>query len=98
MEFTDLFDKKTLNAILADAKEAGIGADDVKKVLNTIPNGGKAQPTRSANTEGELVSLMGDDKDAVTEAVADGTISEERLNESVIRLLTAKMKVSDWTP
>ena len=34
----------------------------------------------------------------LTEAVADGTISEERLNESVIRLLTAKMKVTDWTP
>ena len=34
----------------------------------------------------------------LTEAVADGTISQERLNESVIRLLTAKMKVTDWTP
>ena len=34
----------------------------------------------------------------LTAAVADGTISEARLNESVIRLLTAKMKVTDWTP
>ncbi|MDO4543949.1 MAG: glycoside hydrolase family 3 N-terminal domain-containing protein [Clostridia bacterium] len=29
-------------------------------------------------------------------AVEDGTISEERLNESVYRILTAKMKVTDW--
>ena len=34
----------------------------------------------------------------LTAAVADGTISEERLNESVFRILTAKMKVSDWEP
>ena len=34
----------------------------------------------------------------LTEAVENGTISEERLNESVVRVLTAKMKVSDWTP
>ena len=34
----------------------------------------------------------------LTAAVADGTISEARLNESVIRLLTAKMKVTDWEP
>ena len=34
----------------------------------------------------------------LTNAVADGTITEERLNESVVRLLTAKMKVTDWEP
>ena len=34
----------------------------------------------------------------LTDAVASGTISEERLNESVIRLLTAKMKITDWEP
>lgn len=34
----------------------------------------------------------------LTDAVADGTISEERLDESVIRILTAKMKVTDWEP
>ena len=34
----------------------------------------------------------------LTEAVENGTISEARLNESVVRVLTAKMKVSDWTP
>ena len=55
MEFTDLFDKKTLNAILADAKEAGIGADDVKKVLNTIHRairsaGGAGAPEREVET------------------------------------------------
>ena len=31
-------------------------------------------------------------------SLADGTISEERLEESVVRVLTAKMKVTDWTP
>ncbi len=34
----------------------------------------------------------------LTDAVADGTISEERLNESVARVLAAKMKVTDWEP
>ena len=34
----------------------------------------------------------------LTDAVASGTISEARLNESVIRLLTAKMKITDWEP
>ena len=34
----------------------------------------------------------------LTDAVADGTISEDRLNESVVRVLTAKMKVTDWEP
>ena len=34
----------------------------------------------------------------LADAVADGTISEERLNESVVRILTAKMKVTDWEP
>ena len=88
MEFTDLFDKKTLDAILADAKEAGIGADDVKKVLNTIPNGGKAQPTRGMNPEGELMSLMGEDKDAVTASVADAS-GVERGKAGTILMLAA---------
>ena len=34
----------------------------------------------------------------LTDAVADGTIPEERLNESVLRVLRAKMKVTDWQP
>ena len=34
----------------------------------------------------------------LTEAVKDGTISQERLNESVIRILSAKMQVTDWEP
>ena len=88
MEFTDLFDKKTLDAILADAKVAGIGADDVKKVLNTIPNGGKAQPTRGMNPEGELMSLMGEDKDAVTASVADAS-GVERGKAGTILMLAA---------
>ena len=32
------------------------------------------------------------------EAVEDGTISEQRLNESVYRILTAKMAVTGWDP
>ena len=35
--------------------------------------------------------------EGLTEAVADGTISRERLNESVYRILTAKMKTG-WDP
>lgn len=31
-------------------------------------------------------------------AVEDGTISEDRLNESVYRILSAKMRVTDWDP
>jgi beta-N-acetylhexosaminidase len=36
--------------------------------------------------------------EGLTEAVADGTISRERLNESVFRILSAKMKVTGWDP
>lgn len=32
------------------------------------------------------------------EAVEDGTISEQRLNESVYRILSAKMRVTGWDP
>ena len=46
-----------------------------------------------ANHEYQRAILKG-----LTKAVEEGTISEERLNESVIRVLTAKMKVTDWTP
>ena len=34
----------------------------------------------------------------LTAAVADGTISQDRLNESVLRILRAKMRVTDWRP
>ena len=34
----------------------------------------------------------------LTEAVANGTISRERLDESVLRVLTAKVKVTSWGP
>lgn len=34
----------------------------------------------------------------LTSAVADGTITEERLNQSVVRILTAKMKATGWEP
>ena len=32
------------------------------------------------------------------EAVENGTIGEQRLNESVYRILTAKMRVTGWDP
>ena len=35
--------------------------------------------------------------EGLTEAVANGTISRERLNESVYRILSAKMKTG-WDP
>ena len=31
-------------------------------------------------------------------AVEDGTISEQRLNESVYRILSAKLRAADWNP
>ncbi len=46
-----------------------------------------------ANHEYQRAILKG-----LADAVADGTISQARLDESVVRVLTAKMKVSDWTP
>lgn len=36
--------------------------------------------------------------EGLTEAVENGTISEARLNESVYRILTAKMRVTGWDP
>ena len=88
MELNDLFDQKTLEAILADAAEAGIEADEVEKVLRTLPNGGKSEPPRGANPEGELMSLMGDDKDAVTASVADAA-GVDRSKTSTILMLAA---------
>ncbi len=88
MEFIDLFDKETLDAILADAKEAGIKASEVKKVLNTIPNGGKAEPTRGMSTESELMELMGEDKDAAI-ANAAAASGVERGKTGTILMLAA---------
>ena len=34
----------------------------------------------------------------LAEAVENGTIGEDRLNESVYRILTAKMRVTGWDP
>lgn len=36
--------------------------------------------------------------DGLYEAVEDGTIDEQRLNESVYRILSAKMRVTGWDP
>ena len=36
--------------------------------------------------------------EGLTKAAEDGTLSEERINESVRRILQKKMKVSSWTP
>ena len=36
--------------------------------------------------------------DGLYEAVESGTIGEQRLNESVYRILSAKMRVTGWDP
>ncbi|MBR4578043.1 MAG: DUF937 domain-containing protein [Oscillospiraceae bacterium] len=86
MDINELFDKKTLDAILADAKDSGIDAKDVEKVLQTIPNGGKAVPTRGASTEGELVSLLGEDQDLSSQEIADATGVERGKVNSILLL------------
>ena len=36
MEISEIFDKQTMDAIIADAKASGISSADVKKVLGTL--------------------------------------------------------------
>ena len=98
MELKDLFDQQTLDAILADAKEAGIDAADVEKVLNTLPNGGKATPTRGADPEAELMSLMGDNKDDVTASVASAGSAASSVPASAATASSAGASSADaWT-
>ena len=87
MSITDIFDQQTMDAILADAKDSGISAKDVQAVLDTLTDKTKA-PSRSANTPGELVSLLGDDKDAVAADIADAT-GVDRVKTGTILMLAA---------
>ena len=87
MEITDILDQQTMDAILADAKASGISADDVKAVLGTLTDDSRA-PARSANSQGELMSLLDDDKDAVVADIADAT-GVERGKTSTILMLAA---------
>lgn len=87
MSITDILDEKTMNAILADAKASGISAEDVQAVLNTLTDNNKA-PSRSANSQGELMSLLEDDKDAVAADIATAT-GVERGKTSTILMLAA---------
>ena len=87
MSITDMLDKQTMDAIMADAKASGISAKDVEAVLGTLTDKTKA-PTRSANSQGELVSLLGDDKDAVAADIAEAT-GVERSTTSTILMLAA---------
>ena len=87
MDISDILDQQTMEAILADAKASGISAEDVKAVLGNLTDKNKA-PTRTANSEGELMSLLGDDKDAVAADIADAT-GVDRSKTSTILMLAA---------
>lgn len=87
MEITDILDQETLDAIYADAAASGISASDVKAVLGTLTDDTRA-PSRSANSQGELMSLLDDDKDAVVNDIADAT-GVERGKTGTILMLAA---------
>ena len=87
MEITDILDQETLDAIYADAAASGISAADVKAVLGTLTDDTRA-PSRSANSQGELMSLLDDDKDAVVNDIADAT-GVERGKTGTILMLAA---------
>ena len=87
MEITDILDQETLDAIYADVAASGISASDVKAVLGTLTDDTRA-PSRSANSQGELMSLLDDDKDAVVNDIADAT-GVERGKTSTILMLAA---------
>ena len=87
MDINDILDQQTMDAILADAKASGISAEDVKAVLGTLTDDSRA-PARSANSQGELMSLLDDDKDAVVADIADAT-GVERIKTSTILMLAA---------
>ena len=87
MEITDILDQETLDAIYADAAASGISASDVKAVLGTLTDDTRA-PSRSATSQGELMSLLDDDKDAVVNDIADAT-GVERGKTGTILMLAA---------
>ena len=87
MDITEIFDKQTMEAITADAKSAGISAEDVEKVLGSLTDQNLA-PTRSVNSAPELMSLLDDDQDAVVADVADAT-GVDRMKTSTILMLAA---------
>ena len=87
MEISEIFDKRTMDAIIADAKASGISAGDVQKVLGTLTDETLA-PTRSAESAPELMSLLDDDQDAVVCDIADAT-GVERMKTSTILMLAA---------
>ena len=87
MEISEIFDKQTMDAIIADAKASGISSADVKKVLGTLTDQNLA-PTRSATSAPELMSLLDDDQDAVVCDISDAT-GVERMKTSTILMLAA---------
>ena len=87
MDITEIFDKQTMEAITADARSAGISAEDVQKVLGSLTDQNLA-PTRSVNSAPELMSLLDDDQDAVVADVADAT-GVDRMKTSTILMLAA---------
>ena len=87
MDINDILDQQTMDAILADAKASGISAEEVKAVLGTLTDEKRA-PKRSAASQGELMSLLDDDKDAVVGDIADAT-GVERGKTGTILMLAA---------
>ena len=57
---------------------------------------GQASKEIQADLDGYLKKFGPEIKDLEMKFI-DGTITEDRLNESVFRILSAKMKVTDWT-
>ena len=87
MDISEIFDKQTMDAIIADAKASGVSAAEVKKVLGTLTDQNLA-PTRSAASANELMSLLDDDQDAVVCDISDAT-GVERMKTSTILMLAA---------
>ena len=73
-EAASLFDKETVDLIKKAAKEHGIPAGDVTKVLSALPNenGDTKGVTRaaSANREGALMSLLDEDQDEIADRLS----------------------------
>jgi hypothetical protein len=87
MDISAIFDKQTMDAIMADAEASGISAEDVSKVLGSLTDQNLA-PTRSVNSAPELMSLLDDDQDAVVCDIADAT-GVDRMKTSTILMLAA---------
>lgn len=85
MDISNLFDQQTLDAITADAKASGISEEEVRQVLGILTDETKA-PTRSANSQGELMSLISDNEDDVVTDVAAAAGVERGKTNTILML------------